>query len=139
MVVLAGDHVYQMDYRRLLAAHVQRDANVTVACVQVPRAEARHFGIVTIGDAGRITGFVEKPQGSLPSAGETVLASMGVYVFKADYLYAQLAADAARSDSAHDFGRDLLPAAVAAGDAAAWLFQNPRTGQPGYWLSLIHI
>jgi glucose-1-phosphate adenylyltransferase len=134
VVVLAGDHVYRMDYRRLLEQHARGGAGVTIACVSVPRAEAGQFGVVSMARDGLIQRFVEKPcADQLEPHQETVLASMGIYVFDAAYLYSLLAADALRTDSAHDFGRDLLPAAVEAGEAAAWLFEDPRTGRPGYW------
>jgi len=134
VLVLAGDHVYQMDYRTLLAQHTASGASVTVACVPVPRSEAGGFGVLSVDASNHIADFIEKPlPGQLPPGGDTVLASMGIYVFDADYLYARLAEDAGQQGSAHDFGRDLVPGAVAAGDAAAFPFVNPRTGEPGYW------
>ena len=134
VLVLAGDHVYKMDYRRLLAQHLQSGAEVTVACVPVPAAEAGNFGVMTLGANGRIASFVEKPSpAQLDTAGrETVLASMGVYVFNADYLYERLARDARSASSTHDFGRDLIPAAVNAGEANAFAFTD-AAGKPGYW------
>jgi glucose-1-phosphate adenylyltransferase len=134
VVVLAGDHVYRMDYRPLLAQHVRSGAGVTLACTRVPKAEAGEFGIISMGRDKFIRQFVEKPRPEqLDAEATTVLASMGIYVFDIAYLRALLLADAARPDSAHDFGRDLLPAAVAAGEAAAYFFEDPATGKPGYW------
>lgn len=134
VIVLAGDHVYRMDYRALLEQHVRHGAGVTIACTRVPRAEASQFGVVSVSQDGFIEQFVEKPRADqLDSDGATVLASMGIYVFDAAYLRAKLVADAVQSDSSHDFGRDLLPAAVAAGEAVAYLFEDPHTGRPGYW------
>ncbi len=134
ILVLAGDHVYKMDYRRLLAEHVQSNAEVTVGCVPVPAAEAGNFGVLTLGAGARIASFVEKPSPArLGSVGDTVLASMGVYVFNADYLYERLARDMLDKASMHDFGRDLLPTAVAAAEAGAFVFEDPQTRLPGYW------
>src|SRR5690606_19738213 len=97
ILVLAGDHVYKMDYRLLLAQHVCSKARVTVACVPVPRAQAGAFGVLTLGGDGAIASFVEKPSpDQLLSAGNTVLASMGVYVFDADYLHERLEQDMRR-------------------------------------------
>lgn len=125
ILVLAGDHVYKMDYRRLLAQHLQTDAEVTIACSPVPAAESASFGVLTLAPDGRITGFVEKPApAGVASAGGTVLASMGVYVFNADYLYERLEHGVREESSVHDFGRDLLPAAVAASEAVAFVFKD---------------
>ena len=134
ILVLAGDHIYRMDYRRLLRHHVQSLADVTIACVRIPRADAANFGVLTANVDGRATDFVEKPHpAELPSPDDAILASMGVYVFNADYLYERLACDARDLDSTHDFGRDLLPAAVAADRVNAFDFSDPATGLPGYW------
>lgn len=125
ILVLAGDHVYKMDYRQLLAQHMRSDAEVTVACVPVPATEASNFGVVTLDASARIARFVEKPgPGEVAFADDTVLGSMGVYVFNADYLYERLERDMQKETSVHDFGRDLLPAAVAASEAAAFVFND---------------
>jgi len=134
ILVLAGDHIYRMDYRRLLRHHVQSQVDVTIACVQIPRAEAAGFGILTSSAEGRATDFIEKPHSAeLKTAEDSILASMGVYVFNAEYLYERLARDACNADSSHDFGHDLLPAAVAADKVGAFPFTDPQTGKPGYW------
>lgn len=134
VLVLAGDHVYKMDYRALLRQHVHSGAEVTVCCVPVPAEEAGGFGVLTTTADGRIASFIEKPSrerlGTI--ADGHVLGSMGIYVFNADYLEELLAHDARIGDSSHDFGRDLIPAAVAAGDANAFVFTD-ASGQPGYW------
>ncbi|MGH8732495.1 MAG: glucose-1-phosphate adenylyltransferase, partial [Burkholderiales bacterium] len=111
VLVLSGDHVYKMDYARLLEEHVAREADATVVCVQVPLAEARSFGVLEVDAAGRIAGFAEKPAEPrpMPGAPGSALASMGVYVFNAPFLYEQLIRDADDRRSSHDFGSDLLP------------------------------
>src|SRR3990170_8012114 len=124
VVILAGDHVYKMDYSRMLAFHVERGADCTVACVEVPRLEARAFGVMAADGAGRITDFLEKPADPPAMAGrpDRALASMGIYVFDARFLYEQLARDLADPVSSHDFGRDIIPHVVGLGRAVAHRF-----------------
>lgn len=133
-LVLAGDHVYKMDYVQLLEHHVANGADVTVACVPVPAEESASYGVLGVDDRRRVRSFVEKPQpSSLGLAGQrTVLASMGVYVFNTAYLEQQLRRDAEEEYSNHDFGRDILPRAVREDDVAAYSFTD-AAGQPGYW------
>jgi glucose-1-phosphate adenylyltransferase len=133
-LVLAGDHVYKMDYRRLLEQHVASGADVTVACVPVPMEESAAFGVLGVDDRQRIRSFIEKPQpSSLGLSGQrTVLASMGVYVFNTSYLEQQLKRDAEEDSSAHDFGRDIIPRAVRDDHVAAYSFVD-ADGAPGYW------
>jgi glucose-1-phosphate adenylyltransferase len=138
VLVLAGDHVYRMDYSRFLADHVQSGADVSVACMQVPLAEAHQFGIATVGPDSRIVRFDEKPQSPrpLPGADDRALASMGIYVFPAELLYEELVRDAADRDSTHDFGRDLIPALVGRRKVIAHDFAQScvRNGdRPPYW------
>lgn len=111
VLILAGDHVYRQDYSRLLAWHIEREADVTVSCVEVPREQASSFGIVDADDEGRIRGFLEKPANPPGIAGrpDRSYASMGIYVFNKDVLFDQLQRDAGDSDSSHDFGHDLVP------------------------------
>jgi glucose-1-phosphate adenylyltransferase len=114
VLVLAGDHVYKMDYGRMLAEHVARDADASVACIDVPLEQASSFGVVQVDDQCRVVGFDEKPVRPLamPGRPDAALASMGIYVFKASFLYRALARDAADPDSCHDFARDIIPAAL---------------------------
>jgi len=114
VLVLAGDHVYRMDYSRFLAEHVESGADVSVACIQVPLSEAHQFGIACVDADSRIRKFDEKPESpvGLPGAPGHALASMGIYVFPADLLYEELAQDAANRESTHDFGRDIIPSLV---------------------------
>jgi glucose-1-phosphate adenylyltransferase len=111
VLVLSGDHVYKMDYGRLLEEHAAREADATVVCVEVPLADARSFGVLEVDAAGRIAGFEEKPAEPrpMPGAPGRALASMGVYVFNAAFLYEQLVRDADDPRSSHDFGSDLIP------------------------------
>jgi len=139
ILVLAGDHVYKMDYSILLADHVEKGAQCTVACTEVPVKDAHGFGVMAVDPSSRITGFVEKPARppTLPGKPEVALASMGVYIFNAGYLYETLAADLADSTSSHDFGKDIIPRAVREGVAAAHPFEascvtTDRSSKP-YW------
>ncbi|MDB6088945.1 MAG: glgC, partial [Gammaproteobacteria bacterium] len=133
-LVLAGDHVYKMDYRKFLARHVETGADVTVACVPVPVEESGAYGVLGVDDRQRVCSFIEKPQPSSLglSAHRTVLASMGVYVFNTSYLEQQLRRDAIVEGSAHDFGRDILPKAVREDQVTAYSFVD-SAGRPGYW------
>jgi glucose-1-phosphate adenylyltransferase len=135
VLILAGDHVYKMDYRPLLEAHLARRATVTIGCVKVPLADSRRLGCMTVADDGRVERFVEKPRHipevSTEGDGE-VLASMGIYVFGAKTLADVLAADAAASSSGHDFSSDILPGLVAGGAAYAHEFRAPGGATP-YW------
>jgi glucose-1-phosphate adenylyltransferase len=117
VVVLAGDHVYKMDYQVLLAEHVESGAAATIACIEMPLAEASAFGVVESDAGGWIRRFEEKPARPRPMPGQPglALASMGIYVFDAEVLYEELARDAAEPRSQHDFGRDLIPAMLARG------------------------
>ena len=111
ILVVAGDHIYKMDYGRMLAAHVRHQADMTVACIDVPLAEARDFGVMHVNDEGRVVAFVEKPQEPPPMPGhpDRALASMGIYIFNARFLFEQLQRDADERKSSHDFGKDIIP------------------------------
>lgn len=124
VLVLAGDHIYKMDYSLMLLDHVESDALCSIACVEVPRNDATEFGVMAIDETQKITSFTEKPAqpATMPNKPDTSLASMGIYVFNADYLYALLEEDHRKADSNHDFGGDILPMVVARGEARAHLF-----------------
>jgi len=117
VLILAGDHVYKMDYARMLADHVASRAVMTIACIEAPLADARQFGVMTVDASSRIAAFEEKPARPAPMPGrpDRALASMGIYVFDEAFLYEQLIRDAEDSTSGHDFGKDLIPRLVAAG------------------------
>jgi len=139
VLILAGDHVYKMDYGRMLEAHVASRAQMTVACVDVPLADARSLGVVRVDTSNRIVGFEEKPAAPTPKPGhpDRALASMGIYVFDADFLYAELLRDADDANSSHDFGHNLIPCLIAQGARAcahdfAESCVNTSNGVP-YW------
>ena len=125
-IVLAGDHIYKMDYSNMLQDHVDKGADCTVACVEVPLREASDFGIMAVGDSMRIVDFLEKPRSPPAMAGKAgcALASMGVYVFTAEFLYAELERDHRDSTSSHDFGKDVIPHLVSRGLAVAHSFEE---------------
>ncbi|MGY3943018.1 glucose-1-phosphate adenylyltransferase [Aeromonas tecta] len=124
VVVLAGDHIYKMDYAAMLLDHVKLGAKVTVACIEVPRTEASAFGVMAIDEDRKIQRFVEKPADppAMPGQPDTALASMGIYIFEAEYLYQLLEEDLANEESHHDFGMDVIPRVVREGTAYAHPF-----------------
>jgi glucose-1-phosphate adenylyltransferase len=126
VVLLAGDHIYKMDYEPMLQQHVEQGADVTVACLQVPRRDAVGFGVMHIDSKDRILSFLEKPKDPPPMPGdpEASLASMGIYVFETRYLIDQLKRDAKSTNSSHDFGKDLIPHIVKHGKAIAHHFSK---------------
>ncbi|MCW2273030.1 glucose-1-phosphate adenylyltransferase [Rhodoblastus acidophilus] len=126
IVILAGDHIYKMDYELMLQQHVDARADVTVGCLEVPRAEATGFGVMGIDQNRRITSFVEKSKDppTIPGSDDTCLASMGIYVFDTKFLFDLLAKDAADPNSSHDFGKDLIPYIVKNGKAVAHRFSD---------------
>jgi glucose-1-phosphate adenylyltransferase len=126
IVLLAGDHVYKMDYEPMLQQHVEQGADVTVACLEVPRADAVGFGIMHTDATNRIISFLEKPKDppAMPGNPEMSLASMGIYVFETRYLIEQLRRDSHDPTSSHDFGKDLIPHIVTQGKAIAHHFSK---------------
>ncbi|HEY2388404.1 MAG TPA: glucose-1-phosphate adenylyltransferase [Candidatus Binatia bacterium] len=135
--VFGADHIYQMDICQMLDFHIERGADATVATIPVPAAQMREFGILDCDDARRVTAFREKPEPP-PDATDTVPASMGLYVFTCDVLVKAVTEDAARTDSSHDFGRDILPRMVADAGVFAYDFStneipNMPEQQRGYW------
>ena len=125
-VILAGDHVYKMDYERMLRQHVDSGADVTVSCIAFPREQSSGFGIVAVDEAGRITDFLEKPKDppGIPGQPDMSLASMGIYVFETQYMIEVLRRDAADPHSSHDFGKDIIPRIVQEGRAVAHRFEG---------------
>jgi len=126
VLVLAGDHIYKMDYEVMLRQHVETGADVTIGCLTVPCDEAKAFGVMDVDNTGRITQFLEKPADppGLPEDPDVSLASMGIYVFEWTFLRALLLADAANPDSSHDFGNDLIPDIVKNGKAMSHRFSD---------------
>ncbi len=139
VVVLAGDHVYKMDYEIMLAQHVSQRADVTIGCLEVPRMEATAFGVMHVDAKDRIVSFLEKPADppGIPGSPDMALASMGIYVFDAQFLYDQLRRDAADPNSAHDFGNDIIPYLVKHGKAVAHRFATScvksKAESEDYW------
>ncbi|MDQ6955098.1 MAG: glucose-1-phosphate adenylyltransferase [Mariprofundaceae bacterium] len=135
ILILAGDHIYKMDYGKMIAAHYANDADITVGCIPVPLDEASAFGVMAIDRDERIVEFAEKPENpkTMPSDDTQALASMGIYVFSTKYLRDRLVEDAKNPDSTHDFGHDLIPHAIEHANAFAFPFVNANTGGPSYW------
>ena len=121
VVILAGDHIYKMDYEIMLRQHVGEGADVTVGCIEVPRADARGFGVMAVDANDRIISFLEKPKDppGMPDKPEMALASMGIYVFSTRVLADQLRRDAFEASSSRDFGKDIIPYLVTNGKAVA--------------------
>jgi glucose-1-phosphate adenylyltransferase len=126
MLILAGDHIYKMDYELMLQQHVNMGADVTIACMEVSKKEATAFGVMGVDKNGLITEFVEKPENppTIPKKPDTSLVSMGIYVFKTSFLVEQLIRDAADPNSSRDFGKDIIPYIVANGKAIAHEFST---------------
>jgi len=135
VLVLAGDHIYKMDYGKMVAAHVANGADITVGCIPVPLDEAKAFGVMSVNAEGRIVEFAEKPGNPKPMPGddEKSLASMGIYVFTAEYLRKRLMQDAKDETSSHDFGKNIIPSAIENANVFSFRFMNANTGAPGYW------
>lgn len=135
VLILAGDHIYKMDYGPMLARHVERHADITVGCIEVPVSEGRDFGIVTVDDESRIVEFIEKPKNPQPMPGSDkyALASMGIYVFNTEFLFDRLIRDSNMADSSRDFAKDIIPAAIQDSRVAAYRFVDPASGQRAYW------
>jgi glucose-1-phosphate adenylyltransferase len=135
IIILAGDHIYKMDYGKMIAAHVDRAADITVGCIPVSLEQASEFGVMVIDDEERIVEFAEKPARpkSMPGDSSRALASMGIYVFTTEYLRDRLIEDAEDNTSTHDFGHDVIPHALEHANAFAFPFVNANTGAPGYW------
>lgn len=134
VLILAGDHLYKMDYGFMLGYHYMHEADVTVSCLEVPMRNATRFGVVRIAPDGRILGFIEKPKNPYPYAyqEETCLASMGIYVFDTRVLIQVLEEDAADPSSSHDFGKDILPRIIHTHRVYAYPFGEREKGQD-YW------
>ena len=130
VLILAGDHIYKMDYGRMLAYHASNQADITVACIEVPIADARAFGVMGVDAEMRVHEFQEKPANPQPIPGhpDRALASMGIYVFNARFLYEQLTRDALEPRSSHDFGKDIIPHLVPRYRVYAQRFQDSCVG-----------
>ena len=137
VMILPGDHIYRMDYAPMMIAHQASGAELTIACMDVPLNDARQFGVLTLDDQQRVTDFIEKPAEPAAMAGHEgrALASMGIYIFSLKRLLAVLEEDQARSDSSHDFGKDIIPRMLAGGQIYGYLFggEGGRVSPDRYW------
>jgi len=135
ILILAGDHIYKMDYGQMLADHVAKNADLTVGCIEVSLEDATAFGVIGIDEDRRVRAFVEKPENPpvMPGRTHTALASMGIYVFKTEFLFDQLIKDAENPNSSRDFGKDIIPSVIDDHIVNAYPFLDLQSGQQSYW------
>lgn len=135
IVILAGDHIYKMNYRAMVEAHIERNADLTVGALRVSPEEATQFGVMQVDGENRIGGFEEKPPEpkTIPGDAEHSLASMGIYVFTARFLFEELCRDATDPDSAHDFGRNIIPRIIHTHRVFAFPFRDENRKEDAYW------
>ncbi len=135
VLILAGDHIYKMDYGTMIAEHVERQADMTVGCIEVPLDQASAFGVMSVDSDGRIQEFAEKPANptAMPGKPGMALASMGIYVFNTAFLYEQLIKDADTPGSSHDFGKDIIPGAIRKYRVFAHPFRDVQNKETAYW------
>jgi len=134
VLILSGDHIYKMDYRKMIALHLEKGADLTVAAIRMDRKLSKEFGVIEVDKDWQIIGFQEKPEEpkTIPGDSEGILASMGIYVFNTEILVRRLIEDA-RSDSTHDFGRDIIPAMIGKDRVFVFDFRLGDPGRRGYW------
>jgi len=135
VLILAGDHIYKMDYGTMIAHHVEAGADMTVGCLEVDLETAKAFGVMSVDSDGRVLEFAEKPENPKPIPGSTnsAMVSMGIYVFSKDFLFEQLIKDADIDESTHDFGKDIIPRVISNHRVVAHLFRENETGAQAYW------
>lgn len=135
VVILAGDHIYKMNYMQMVEFHKQHNADLTIAGLPVPLQTAREFGVMAVDGQNRVVGFDEKPNKPkcIPDDPSRALASMGIYVFTARFLFEQLCQDATRSDSVHDFGRNIIPSIINEHRVFVWPFRDENRKREAYW------
>jgi len=135
LLILAGDHIYKMDYGLMLADHVERQADLTIGCMEVSLEEAKSFGVMGIDGDKRIREFVEKPSNppSMPGQPDQALASMGIYIFNTKFLFEQLIKDADMPGSSRDFGKDIIPRVIKDYRVYAYPFRDAQSGVQAYW------
>jgi glucose-1-phosphate adenylyltransferase len=134
ILILSGDHIYKMDYRKMIAFHLEKEADLTVAAIRMDRKLSREFGVMEIDENWRIVGFQEKPEEpkAIPGDPKGILASMGIYIFNTEVLVRRLIEDT-RSDSSHDFGKDIIPMMIGRDQVFAFDFRRGDCGGTGYW------
>lgn len=135
VIILAGDHIYKMNYQAMLDQHLQSGAELTVAALRVPLPEARQFGVMQVDRQQRVVGFQEKPIAPkpLPDDPQHCLASMGIYIFETRFLFEQLCRDATNSDSQHDFGNNIIPSVIDQHHVYAFAFKDENRKRDAYW------
>ena len=135
ILILAGDHIYKMDYGAMLADHVEKNADLTIGCLEVSLEEATAFGVMDVDANRRVKAFVEKPANPpvMPGRTDTALASMGIYIFNADFLFEQLLKDADTPGSSNDFGKDIIPSVIDKYIVNAYPFLDLQSGEQSYW------
>ena len=135
VLVLAGDHIYKMDYGAMLADHVERGADLTIGCIEVSLKDATDFGVMHVDDDRRVLDFVEKPENPpvMPGRTDTALASMGIYIFNSSFLFEQLIKDADTPNSSRDFGKDIIPSVINNYKVSAYPFLDMQSGEQSYW------
>ncbi|MGZ8152147.1 MAG: glucose-1-phosphate adenylyltransferase [Methylovulum sp.] len=135
ILVLAGDHIYKMDYAEMLADHVAKGADLTIGCIEVSLQEATAFGVMDVDSNRRVKAFIEKPANPpvMPGRTDTALASMGIYIFNAAFLFEQLLKDADTKNSSHDFGKDIIPSVIDKYVVNAYPFLDLQSGEQSYW------
>jgi len=134
VLILSGDHIYKMDYRKMITYHIEKGADLTVGAIRMDRKQSQEFGVIEVDNEWQIIGFQEKPEipRTIPGDPEGILASMGIYVFRTEILVRRLIEDA-RSESTHDFGRDIIPAMIGKDRVFAFDFRIGDQGGNGYW------
>ena len=135
ILILAGDHIYKMDYAAMLADHVKQNADLTIGCLEVSLEEATAFGVMDVDANRRVKAFVEKPENPpvMPGRTDTALASMGIYIFNAGFLFEQLLKDADTKNSTRDFGKDIIPSVIDKYLVNAYPFLDLQSGEQSYW------
>ncbi len=135
VVILAGDHIYKMDYSRMVEQHLQTQADLTIGALRVDKSDARQFGVMQIDECNQVVGFQEKPADprTMPGDDQHCLASMGIYVFTSRFLFEQLCQDANQPNSTHDFGRDLIPNMIGRNKVVAFQFRDENRKLDAYW------
>ena len=135
LLILAGDHIYKMDYGAMVAYHVESGADMTVGCLEVDLELAKEFGVMSVDGDGRVRSFQEKPAqpDPIPGRSDAALASMGIYVFNRAFLFEQLIKDADNARSSHDFGKDIIPDVITKYRVLAYPFRDVRSGEQAYW------
>jgi glucose-1-phosphate adenylyltransferase len=135
IVILSGDHIYKMDYSELVNDHIEADADVSIACIPASIEEGKQFGVMQVDRDNRVINFQEKPENPqpIPDSPDLCLASMGIYVFKANFLFEQLCQDATLQNSDHDFGKNIIPSVIDSHLVRAFPFKDKNTGSGRYW------